>query len=305
MPGIRNKHTAGVALAVVLLGGARLAPAQGGAVGQFINTTGTVTVQKASGATVKGALLVPVENADVIRVADGGRAEVVLFSNGARFALPAGSVAAVSSSGVTARGGAAPEARKGVTVAAAATRRGNERILGLVVRNGRFGVRDLTPNGATLEDQVVLKWGGIIDAARLELRITNLTQDVYRVQLPVSAREHRVPAGILRPGVDYGWILSGLGPDGDIVTTNVAWLRVANAAERKLIERLRQDVAEIRREDPDSPVGSALLGLGLERLGYWREARTAFEAAQKLRPDDEGLKTAIENLNNILGDSGR
>src|SRR5438067_507896 len=55
-----------------------------GAVGQLLNVAGRVEIQRGKGPARRGTLLFPLQSGDVVKVAEGGVAQVVLFQNGAQ-----------------------------------------------------------------------------------------------------------------------------------------------------------------------------------------------------------------------------
>src|SRR5947207_5393409 len=66
-------------------------------VGQLLNVSGDVEVQRANEPVRKGTLLFQLHQGDVLKVRSGGGAEVVLFQNGARLLLSGPSAARVGS----------------------------------------------------------------------------------------------------------------------------------------------------------------------------------------------------------------
>src|SRR5437879_5363576 len=80
-----------------------------GAVGQLLNVAGRVEIQRGKGPARRGTLLFPLQSGDVVKVAEGGAGQIVLFLNGARFALAAKSVAAVSPTALRPLGGPPPK----------------------------------------------------------------------------------------------------------------------------------------------------------------------------------------------------
>jgi len=268
-------------------------------------------VTKGRGSSTRASLLLPLERGDVVQTSAGATAELVLFANGARFVIPAASAATMAATNVERKSGAAPQAKRNFAVPSFAMRRGNERILGLVVRTGELGPHKLFPNGGLQTGVSTLKWDGPIDAHRLEARILQpegsqngvQSPDLFRSKkLPISTREVALPAGLIQPGKDYVWVLSALAADGDVLQSRAAWFRVLTGVEKEALEKFQAQVAELRSSEPNSPVPDMLVGISLERLGCWREAREAFRAALKYRPGDVGLVNAIKDLDEILED---
>src|SRR5438445_818203 len=111
-----TKHMVGKIIAAVLAGAvaglscAAHASAASAArpLGQLVNVAGSVAIQRGKQPAIKGALLTSLQNGDVVKVGDGGSAEVVLFATGARFALAAKSAARIDSSGLKPLSGPAP-----------------------------------------------------------------------------------------------------------------------------------------------------------------------------------------------------
>src|SRR5205807_8711733 len=86
------------------------------AVGQLLNVTGRVEVQRAGQPVRKGTLLFQLQPGDLLVAREGGVAEVVLFKNGARFWLSGGGAARVEPLALQPRSGSAPKSLKGLSL---------------------------------------------------------------------------------------------------------------------------------------------------------------------------------------------
>jgi tetratricopeptide (TPR) repeat protein len=279
------------------------AQAQTHTVGQLLNVTGRVDVQRGKQAVMKGTLLFQLEKGDVLTSRAGGAAEVVLFKDGARFGLPAGSSARVGAAGLEAVSGPKPQALAGLSTTFvrrmnAPARQVSPRILGVLVRpvqDPTLGPRQPSPHGAVRMAPVVLHWLGPVEGEALRLVISDGENAVLREELKPTAREFTVPEGKLKPGEFYVWSVTAV-HGGDASVKCRALVRVLTPEERTEVERLEKETAVALAAAPDNPAPTLLLAQVYERLGMYDDALAAYEAARKLRPEDTGVKDALKRL---------
>jgi hypothetical protein len=272
-------------------------------VGQLLNVAGRVEVQRGKQPAVAGTLLFQLDKGDVLTLRAGGSAQVVLFKDGARFALSEGSSARVAADGLEPLGGPKPQSMAGLSSTFvhrmnAPTRQVSPRILGVLVRetgNETLGPRRPSPNGAVRAKPVVLHWAGPVEGEVLRLVISDGEKAVHRAELPPSAREFPVPDTLLKPGEFYVWSVTAV-HGGDTGPKCRALVRVLLPEERSEIERLEKESAEARAAAPDDPAPLLLLAQVYERLGMYDEALTTYESARRLRPDDTGVRDAVKRL---------
>lgn len=290
-------------IAVCLVGLAVPARAQTSPVGQLLNVAGRVDIQRGKQAPMKGTLLFPLQKGDLLTARPGGAAEVVLFKDGARFALDAGSSARVSAAGLNAISGPQPRPLSGLSTTFirrmnAPVRSVSPRILGVLVRpveDPTLGPRKPSPHGAVRVEPVTLRWSGPVEGDLLRLVISLRAQAVLRKELPATAREFAVPEGVLKPGEFYEWSLTALS-GGTAGTKCRALVRILTAAERTGVERLEQESVAARAGAPDNPAPTLLLAQVYEHLGLYGDALSAYELARQMRPEDPGVQHALKRL---------
>jgi len=273
------------------------------AVGQLLNVTGRVEVQRAGQPVRKGTLLFQLQPGDLLVVREGGVAEVVLFKNGARFSLPGDSAARVEPLALQPRSGPAPKPLKGLSLVFVRQmntvyKPPSTRILGVLVRSADedgLGPCQPSPSGAVRDAAETLHWVGPIEGQQLRLRISDGRRTVCRADLPPAAREFKVPPSTLKPGVQYVWSVTTVA-DGESGHECRAPLRVLLPRERTEVEAMERETAAARRQDANDPAPLLLIAQVYERLGLRDDARAAYQAAQRLRPDDEGVRAALARL---------
>jgi hypothetical protein len=295
------------------------------AVGQLLNTTGNVQIQRGSQPARKGELLFPLYQGDLLRVGAGGSAEVVLFQNGARFRLSGASTARVGPSELKATSGAAPQALARLSSVfakrlSAPARTISPRFLGVLVRDPgdpTVGPRNPLPNGCVPGEPVPLSWDGPIEGDGQRLEISDGKHVVYGSWLPPNARGYRLPAGILRPGEYYVWSITALsesvseGLKGVEIGRGVAGarcrglLRLLPTDEQAELDRLVQENTAARRSPSDIPTSQLLMAQIYERFGMFDEARFNYEEVLKLRPDDPGVKAALKHVGEAAATEGQ
>lgn len=276
---------------------------QGRPAGQLMDVRGKVEIQRTRGAALRGNLLFPLQTGDVISVAAGGAAEVVLFAGGARYSVPAGSKVRVEGASLKGVSGPAPRALKAVASLPSAGAKPSGKILGLVVRdNGKeetLGPRQPAPNGAVREERVVLRWFGPVEAKEQELRVQTADDDpktVFTTTLPEKVREFLLPTGKVEPGKFYMWTVSGISDSGDTHGKCSALLRILPPAERTALDQVEREAEAALKAEPRNPVPYLLRAQTYEQVGMFSEAKRDYEAALKLRPNDEGIRSALKNL---------
>jgi tetratricopeptide repeat protein len=277
--------------------------AQPQAVGQLLNVAGRVEIRHGQRPAQKGMLLSPLRNGDLLVARGGASAEVVLFQNGARFLLPARSAAQVEPTALKPRAGPIPKRLKGLSLDF--LRQMNRppsqvgpRILGALVRetgDALLGPRHPSPNGAVRRAPATLRWAGPVEAGQLRLRISDGERTIHRADLPPTAREYQVPAGVLRPGEYYVWSVMAVrgGVSGQRCR---ALLRVVPPDEEAAVERMEKETAAARALAPNDPSPLLLIAEAYERLGLFDDARSTYQAVLKLRPGDPGVQAALKQL---------
>jgi hypothetical protein len=281
-----------------------LAPASRPAVvGQLLNVSGGVEVQRGGEAARKGTLLYQLRQGDLLKVRGGGSAEVVLFRNGARFVLSGAASARVGDGDLKPVSGAAPRALKSLSSRFA--KRINSpggsvspRFLGVLVRekgDPDLGPRDPSPSGAIRGVPVLLRWKGPVEGESLRVQISDGEQVVHRKELPPTAREYQVDPGILRRGEYYVWSVTAVS-QGESGARCRAMLRLLSPDEQAELEQLEREAAEARGASPDSPASTLILAQVYERLGLFDSARAAYQEAERIRPGDAGVQAALKRL---------
>src|SRR4051794_2151091 len=79
-------------------------------VGQILELKGRVEIQRGKGKPLMATLVFPLDKGDVLRVADGGMVEVVLFAKGTRFQLTDAGTARITPDTLVPIAGAKPRA---------------------------------------------------------------------------------------------------------------------------------------------------------------------------------------------------
>jgi hypothetical protein len=295
------------------------------AVGHLLDVTGPVEIERRGQGARKGALLFPLQAGDLLRLASGSAAELVLYANGARFALVGPAAAQVETTRLQSRSGTSPQARRPLSLEF--VQRLNHpvsppkaRILavhGLILRgtdNG-LGPRRPEPSATVRGAPVTLRWAGPIHGEQLHLQITDGRQTVHAADLPPTARDYPVPAGVLQPGDDYVWFVTAV-QDGQSRQSCGALLRVLSPAGRAELERLERELGIAAPGVPAAPPSPPpptpsdrstteagetvpsllLLGAVYERLGMRAEARWAYVQVQRARPGDAGIAAALRRV---------
>jgi hypothetical protein len=281
--------------------GAAAAPPR--VVGQLLNVTGDVKVQRSSEPVRKASLLFPLHEGDVLRVGNDGSAEVVLFQNGARLLLSGPGAARVGPTGVKSASGTAarplrslsPLLTKQMNTPARAV---SPRFLGVLVRDpgdANLGPRNPSPNGAVRGAPVILRWAGPVEGDTLRLLIIDGENTVHQEELQPNAREYQVPAGVLRPGQYYVWSVTAVNGGGSGAHCR-ALLRLLSPAEQAALDRLEREAKAARTAETDDPAGTLLLAQAYEQLGLFEDARAAYQEVLRLRPDDPGVQAALKHL---------
>lgn len=264
---------------------------------------GSVVVQHTGQPSQRGTLLFPLQAGDIVTVRPGGSAELVLFENGARYALPAGTAARVEAARVRTRSGPAPKPLRSVSLdfvrpLGRPPRPVSPRLLGVLVRDvgdPTLGPRQPAPNGAVRAGPVSLHWAGPVEGEQLRLQIRDEQQAVHRAELPASAREYRVPDGVLRPGEYYVWSVTAVHA-GESGPRCRALLRMLSPGERTALDRVEQETTAARAAAPDDTAPPLLLAQVYEQYGLFAEARAAYQNVLRLRPGDEGVQAALKRL---------
>jgi hypothetical protein len=304
------KIAAAVTLGICLGTGVSAAAAP---VGQFQDVWGRVTVERGQRPATTGRLFLQLEREDVVRVGAGGRAEILLFQSGARFALGANSAVRVMPAQLRRLAGPEPrplgQARQpfaGPRASSLPRRPVPQRLLGFVVRQGGeelLGPRHPQPHGAVRGGEpeakpsvaVTLRWEGPIEGDSLRLQINDDERTLFRTVLPPTTREFSLPKGVLRPGRWYAWRVMAI-QDGSSRQECSALLRLLLPEERATLERLEREAAQARAAEPVHPAPLLLLAQCYEGWGMFADARAAYHAVRRLRPDDAGVAAALQRL---------
>ena len=217
-----------------------------------------------------------------------GAAQILLNADGTRYALASGEKYKVTTNAVTSITGNPPVklAKIGKTLSAHSTGRTG----GVLLRGGRdFHPAPLgaVPNGA-----VKLTWAWDCEQ-RQELKIVRRDgkEEVLTTPLGAAVREFNLPVGKLRPGVWYTWTVRA-----DEDHTCGGPIRIETREDAGSIAAMEQDADALRRDSPDDPTPDLLRAEGYVEFGLFDKARDAYAAALKLRPDDDGIKNALQQI---------
>jgi tetratricopeptide repeat protein len=300
---MKRSYSVVMLCAMVLLAAGAFAAA--GPAGQLLDVQGRVQIRHGSQPPRAGGLLAELQPGDTLKVVSG-RAEVVLFPAGARFALSAGSAVRVQASRLQRLAGPPPRALPPASQPFAqplsvARRPIPQKLLGVITRGGgedTQGPHHLSPHGAVRQPPVVLRWEGPVEGEQLEVQISNGDQIVHRASLPGTARSCEVPAGVLKPGPWYAWFVTAAG-SAEGPRKEYALLRLLTSDERQALAREEHPTDPARSAAAGSPAAEMRLAQLYERLGLFPEARTHYLAVQRLRPDDPGAREALARLRNI------
>jgi hypothetical protein len=155
-------------------------------------------------------------------------------------------------------------------------------------------IRELYPaGGATVPaDSTTLRFSPVPGIDRYVLEIEDEQgESVFRAQSETS--ELLVPAGVLRPGGRYRWLVKGASAQGPARgEAEFSTLGAEEAADRRA---LRESL-----EGAEDAGSLALLAEVDRRLGLLREAREQFARALEASPGDEALRAAVEGLDERL-----
>jgi hypothetical protein len=272
-------------------------------VGQLLNVAGRVDIQRAHHPPIVATLLFPLQTGDVLMVRDGGSAQVVLFQNGVRLTLPAGSTARVEPSALTSLSGPRPQPLPAVNRAflrrvSTAPKQVSPRMLGILIRapgDALLGPRNPAPNGAVHGAPVTLRWSGPIEGEQLRLQISDGERAIHRAELPATTREYAVPNGVLRAGEYYVWSVAAL-KGGDAGPRCRALVRMLLPQESADLEEIEREVAAARASSSEDPAPLLLLAQTYEHLGMLDDARATYEAVLRLRPKVAGVLAALKRL---------
>jgi hypothetical protein len=294
----------------VLLGllarGAAAPAARRETVGQLVFVTGRVQIRAPGHPAAKGERFTPLAAGDVVDVGPGGTAELVLFENGASFALTAGSTAQVGRMELKPRSGPAPKPQNRYSSAfMQAIRRplpyrspSQKRILGTPVRASDeidTGPRLPTPFSGVRRGPVTLRWSGQVQEENWNLQIDDDRGAVFEKALPSTQHEFTVPGGVLRPGQTYVWSLTAVegihnGP------RCAALVRLLTPKEGATVTQLEQEAKAMRAAAPADPAPLLLLARAYERLDLLADARAVYQDLQRQQPDDEDTRDALARL---------
>jgi hypothetical protein len=278
--------------------------AASGAVGQLLDVQGRVEIRHGRGAVKVGGLLTELQTGDIARVVRG-RAVLVLFANGARFALSAGSAARVGPSALQRLAGPlpralSPAAQPFAQPLAVARRPIPQKLLGVITRgeDPTLGPRHLSPHGAVRQPPVTLRWEGPIEGEQVVLQVSDGDHVVYRVSLPATARSHELPAGAVKPGPWYGWVVTAV-QSGESGHRGHALLRLLTPEERQALAQEESRAAASESGGADEPVWTMRRAELDERLGLFDEARALYLQVRRLRPEDAAVREALSRLQSV------
>jgi len=289
-----------LAVTALVLAAGTVRAAEPKSVGQLLNVTGSVEVRRPKERPAKGVLLHPLRAGDVVAASRSGSAEVVLFADGARFSIPGGSSARVEANGLKRVSGSAPKELRRLPLPNPPARTFSKRIMGILVRDAhrRSGGRS-TPNGALREAPIVLRWNATGADRELDLRIRDEKEEAFAQRLPAGTREFNVPEGALRAGEYYVYTVNAVNAAGDAERIGIGWFRVLTPPEKTALSVLETETAQERQSNPNSPAAILLLAQTYERFGFLTEARSLYQDAIRMRPNDEGLQSAMQRLNEL------
>jgi hypothetical protein len=229
----------------------------------------------------------------------------VLFANGARFALVSGITARVGPASLQWLAGPLPRplpsaAQPFAQPLAVARRPIPQKLLGVITRGDdpTLGPRHLAPHGAVREPPVTLRWEGPVEGEQLVLQVSDGDHVVYRVSLPATARSHELPAGAVKPGSWYGWVVTAV-QSGESGHRSHALLRLLTPEERQALAQEESRAAASESVGADEPVWLMRRAELDEWLGLFDEARALYLQVQQLRPEDAAVREALSRLQSV------
>ena len=244
------------------------------------------------------ALLHPLTVDDRLIVAAGGRAELVLFAEGRRYALDGPGTALVRQAELRPVSGKPPAALKSIALPRLGEQPVPARVLGLVVRGGPdeiTGPRHPVPNGS-VRALTPLKWDGPVEGTELELRVRDSQGVVEKVSLPVAAREYRLPDQRLKPGEYYVWSITSISENGDVLRGATAVVRLLSDEDRQRLAAVESALRAEMKGQPDDSAPALLMARAYEGLGLFDDALDLYRKALAARPKDPGLQAAVRRL---------
>jgi hypothetical protein len=288
-----------LALTVALVPPLLAAPA-----GQLLDVQGRVEIKTGRRPARPAALLSELGLGDTLAVRSG-RAELVLYRTGVRFALSPGSAVRIGPGGLQRLSGPQPQLLAAAPQLFARPlttprRPVPQKLLGVVTRgkDEEIGPRVPSPNGAIRQPAVTLRWEGPVEGERLLLQISDGERIVHRKELPLSARSYALPTGVVRPGAWYAWFVTATGaPEGPHKC--YAFLRILTPEERAALDREEPLAAAVSADAPERPAAAMRLAQLYDRLGLFAEAIDRYQEVINLRPEDPGVRTALARLEDL------
>ncbi len=282
------------------------AQAQTIAVGQTLNVQGNVTMTRGKFAPRPCQGLDQLRAGDILTAGKGASAVIVLYSNGARFALSEGSRAQVRQDALKEQAGPAPRSlvalsRAFVRPMRQASQSLSPRFAGEVARplsDPHVGPCRPWPMGAIRDSEAHLRWQGPMqpETKILRLRIQDAANKriVEEHDMPPSTREFAVPSGLLQLAHWYDWSVTAINQQGSGQPC-CGMVRLLTPDERELLEREERAAERMREADAGDPTPDLLLAQTYERLNLREEAREAYETVLRYGPH-AGAEAALKRL---------
>ena len=150
-----------------------------------------------------------------LRVGAGGRAVVVLYADGSRFSLPAGSVAVFSAAGLKTEGAIAPKRLPNLKLQQAKVLRNSRiaygRSASTIMRQGENIELQSLMFGATMEARPTFRWSAVSQAVSYKLQLLDDNDaPVFEREVSGTSLVYPPDAPILKPEIDYAWSVSTL-----------------------------------------------------------------------------------------------
>jgi len=299
---------------VVLLALAQPAHAADHPVAVITEARGAVSVQRGRLPARTAAAGARLLDGDLLSTGKGGSARVLMARTGGRWQLGAGARAAVHASLLRRVAGTAPRRLPAVSarLLRAAGTLGEDplpRLRGGALRGGQSGRGPHTPRpvGAVEDTGPLLAWDGDPhpDAARRDGRISVVVRDaedstlLFSAELPLDARQVRLPEGTLRPGRWALWSATVVDSTGAFGRCGGP-VRVLTAAERAQMDLLEAEAESARRSAPGDPTPDLLAARAASRYGMFTRAADLYRAVLA-RGANPVAQKALERIHALAG----
>ncbi len=246
---------------------------------------------------------------DRLRVLPGSAVTLVYYANGARYELAAQSSYRIETGGPRLLTGRAPRLLSPLYVALVkAAGQTPTRFAGTVIRGAaqEGAPRPLRPIGAARDLTVVLRWerpaaDPTAEETQWEVRIrqSDNARTVWRQTLGGEVTECALPAGLLRPGTCYEWIVCAAGGSHNGASC-LAPLYVLTDDERACLQALEQSAARLQKAGTQDWDSDRLLAEMYERMGLYQDALRVCTDLAHAYPNDTGVQAALSRLHKVL-----